>query len=368
MVLLKRISFIKKISLFLFLFSFLSLTLSLWLQNTIVGFKFDYGISSEKIKTSKFYSANIVCLKKDDAECQKNYLGLLSFPKKLGDCYIYNFKRAFIVDNNIFENQSYLYEDLDFVAAPLKQEFVGKNIELQITAIDKYDGCIKNSKHYIFYKIFPFYYEFIYELKNSPKTSLGATEEINPFIYGEASISNIVKRFPINYVFKSFLFVSVIFMYLYWVNYKRLFIEILNSNNNKFIYFGVASAIFLFFHVLLLGVEFDSKIMKLIRKLIIAFFILSEIIAQFYLSIVLFKNKENLNNFCNTNIINIKLFFVAIISFISLIVISILLIYDLSSKVDYILEWNYFAGLLFYYLLSFMMWKKTNLLDNPATT
>ena len=361
MVLLKRISFIKKISLFLFLFSFLSLTLSLWLQNTIAGFEFDYGISSEKVKVSKFYSANIVCLKKDDAECQKNFLGLLSFPKQLGDCYIYNYKRAFIVDNNIFKDQRYLYEKNKQPikeTVPLKQEFVGKNIELQITAIDKYDGCIKNSKHYIFYKIFPFYYEFIYELKNSPKTSLGASEEINPFIYGEASISNIVKRFPINYVFKSFLFVSVIFMYLYWVNYKRLFIEILNSNNNKFIYFGVASAIFLFFHVLLLGVEFDSKIMKLIRKLIIAFFILSEIIAQFNLSLVLFKNKEKLNNFCHTYIINFKLLFVSIISLVSLIVVTILLIFNLSSKVDYILEWNYFAGLLFYYLLSFMMWKK----------
>ena len=32
--------------------------------------------------------------------------------------------------------------------------------------------------------------------------------------------------------------------------------------------------------------------------------------------------------------------------------------YDLDSKVDYILEWNYFLILLFFYLLSFFMWKK----------
>ena len=360
MALLKRINFIKKISLLLFIFSFLSLALSLWLQNSIVGFKFYKEVSDEKIKNLKFYSAKINCLNKDDDECQKPYLGLISNPKKLGDCYIYNMKVNYIVNNNNFEIQDYLYEnEAKLDSKPnLKQEFVGKDIELQITATGKNNNCIKNSKHYNFYKIFPFYYEFIYQLKHNPKTNLGASDIINPFLNGETSISNIVKRFPINYVFKSFLFVSVIFMYLYWTNYKRLFVEILNSNNNKFVYFGVASAIFLFFHVLLLGVEFDSKIMKLIRKLIIAFFILSEIIAQFYLSIVLFKNKENLNNFCNTNIINIKLFFVAIISFISLVVISILLIYDLSSKVDYILEWNYFAALLFYYLLSFMMWKK----------
>ena len=85
-------------------------------------------------------------------------------------------------------------------------------------------------------------------------------------------------------------------MYLYWVNYRHLFIEILKSSNNKFVYFGLASAFFLFFHVLLLGVEIDNKIFKLMRKLIIVSFILSEIIAQFYLSIKLFKNKEKLKD------------------------------------------------------------------------
>ena len=361
MILLKRINFIKKISLFLFIFSFLSLTLSLWLHNNIVSFNFSNDMGDEKLKASVFYSAKIICLKKDDDECQKNYLGLIPDSKKLGACYTYNYKNNYIVNNNNLENQRYLYENNELPIKKtinLKPEFVGKEIELQIRALDKNDNCIKNSKNYIFYKIFPFYYEFIYQLKTNPKTELGTSVEINPFIHGEASISNIVKRFPINYVFKSFLFVSVIFMYLYWMNYRHLFAEILESKNNKFIYFGIASAIFLFFHVLLLGVEFDSKIIKLIRKLIIAFFILSEIIAQFNLSLVLFKNKEKLNNFCHTYIINFKLLFVSIISLVSLIVVTILLIFNLSSKVDYILEWNYFAGLLFYYLLSFMMWKK----------
>lgn len=360
MILLNRISFIKKTSLFLFIFSFLSLILSLWLQNTIVNFKYKKGISDEKLNTSKFFTAKINCSKENNEECQKDFLGLITYPKKLGNCYIYNYKRIFIVNNKKIERQKYLYRDDSFNQKKklyLKPEFVGKDIELQVTALNINDECIKNSKSYTFYKIFPFYYEFIYKLKNHPKTKLGASEVINPFLYGETSISNIAKRFPINYIFKSFLFISVIFMYLYWINYRRLFIEILNSNY-KFINFGIASAIFLFFHVLLLGIEFDNKILKLIRKLIIASFILSEIIAQFYLSITLFKNKKDLNSFCNTNIINIKLFFVAIISIISFIVIAILLIYDLSNKVDYILEWNYFAGLLFYYLLSFLMWKK----------
>ena len=155
-------------------------------------------------------------------------------------------------------------------------------------------------------------------------------------------------------------------MYLYWKNYNYLFKEILNSKNNKFVLFGIASAIFLFFHVLFLGMEIDNKIFKLLRKLVIVFFILSEIIAQFLLSIKLFKNKRNLRYYCNTYIINIKLLFVIVIATVSIFVIFILLMYDLSNKVDYILEWNYFAGLLFYYLLSALMWKK--LTSNPSTS
>ena len=214
------------------------------------------------------------------------------------------------------------------------------------------------------YELFPFYYEFLYDLRNI--SSLGSNSSINPFINGEASISNIVKRFPINLVFKPLLFISVIFMYLYWRNYNYLFGEILNSKNNKFVLFGIASAVFLFFHVLFLGMEIDNKIFKLLRKLIIILFILSEIIAQFLLSIQLFKNKQNLNYYCNTYIINIKLLFVILIAAISVLVVFILLIYNLSNKVDYILEWNYFAGLLFYYLLSALMWKKLSI--NPAST
>ena len=212
------------------------------------------------------------------------------------------------------------------------------------------------------YKKFPFYFEFLYNLKNHPDTRLGASEKINPFIDGKTSISNIVKRFPVNYIFKPFLFVSVLLMYLYWKNYKYLFNRILNSNKSKFFYFGVASAIFLFFHVLFLGMEIDNKYFKILIKLIIILFILSEIVAQFLLTIQLYKNKKNLVHYCYSFVINIKLLFIFIISIISFFVILLLAVYELSNKIDYILEWNYFAGLLFYYFLSFMMWRnKTNL-------
>lgn len=362
MIFLKRINFIKRISLFLFIFSFLALVLSLWLQNALINFNYEKVLSYKKIENSKFFSQKINC-SENIQECGKKFLGILYSPKSLGDCYIYHFKQKIIVNNETLNDRAYLFIGNNTESGVrqyknLKPEIVDKDIEFQITGYNKNAQCIKNSEYYNLYKIFPFYYEFLYYLKHNPKTQLGAIETINPFIYGEVSISNVVKRFPINYIFKSFLYISVILMYLYWINYRRLLVEILNSKNNKFIYFGLASAFFLFFHVLLLGIEFDNKVFKLIRKLIIALFILSEIIAQFNLSIMLYKNRDNLNKFCNTYIINIKLYFVIVISLISFFIIAILLIYDLSSKVDYILEWNYFAGLLFYYLLSFMMWKK----------
>lgn len=362
MVLLKRINFIKKISLFLFFFSLLALVLSLWLQNAIANFNYSKDLSDKRIETSKFFSEKINC-SENIQKCRKKFLGILYTSKSLGDCYIYNYKKKFIVNNKILKYRAYLFignnKETDlFHTIDLKPEVVDKDIEIQIIGYNKNPNCIKNSKDYNLYKIFPFYYEFLYSLKHNPKTKLGALKTINPFINGETSISNIVKRFPINYVFKSFLFISVILMYLYWINYRQLFIEILNSRNNKFVFFGLASAFFLFFHVLFLGIEYDNKVFKLIRKLIIALFILSEIIAQFYLSIKLYKNRDNLIKFCNTYVIFLKLYFVIIISIISFFVIALLLVYDLSSKVDYILEWNYFAGLLFYYFLSYMMWKK----------
>ena len=146
-------------------------------------------------------------------------------------------------------------------------------------------------------------------------------------------------------------------MYLYWNSYKNFFSKILNLKNNNFFYFGIASAIFLFFHVLFLGMEIDNKIFKLLRKIIIVLFILSEILAQYFLTIQLVKNKKKLNDYCYNFIINFKLTFIIIIALTSFFVISLLAVYNLTNKVDYILEWNYFAGLLFYYFLSFLMWK-----------
>ena len=57
-------------------------------------------------------------------------------------------------------------------------------------------------------------------------------------------------------------------------------------------------------------------------------------------------------------ILNIKIIFVTIIILTTVVVVSILSFNNLDSSIDYILEWNYFALLLIFYLLSYLMWKK----------
>ncbi len=353
MILNYRINLIRKLSLALFIFSLLSLIGSLWLQNTLANFKFNKGIYDEKVEISGILSKKIDCSKNLTKCLSGPELGLIKFSNKLGNCFKNKYEFFYKVDGKVFKDKKNFFT----VNNEIKPQFKNKDIEVKIKfSEEKDETCIKNYKYFNFYEIFPYYHEFLYHLKDI--STLGSQVAINPFIYGEASISNIVKRFPINLIFKPLLFISVIIMFLYWRHYNHLLREILNIRNNKFYLFGILSAIFLFFHVLFLGMEIDNKAFNLMRKLIIISFILSEVIAQFLLSLNLFKNKNILNIYCKTYIINIKLLFVILILLISISVLFILLIFNLPSKVDYILEWNYFAGLLFYYLLSALMWKK----------
>ena len=284
---------LRRISITLFILSVTSLLGSLWLHNTLVNFQFTKTLDDKKISVSQnYYKYKVICSENTE-DCKLNiFLNKLNVSKKLGDCFENEFEISYLSNNNVYNSRKPFFIDNN-LNNNIRPEFIGKEIEVAIKILDKKkDTCIKNSKYFKVYKIFPFYFEILYYLKNNPKTSLGTSEKINPFIYGETSISNIVKRFPVNVIFKSFLFISVLFMYLYWKNYKSLLSIILNSNKNKYFYFGVASAIFLFFHVLFLGMDIDNKYFKTLRKLIIAFFILSELLAQYSLTIQLFKNKK----------------------------------------------------------------------------
>ena len=93
-------------------------------------------------------------------------------------------------------------------------------------------------------------------------------------------------------------------------------------------------------------------------------FIIFEITAQAYLVATFYSFKEKLLDFINIKILKLKLILVSILIVVA--VISIPLISLPGNNVlgynvkffKHALEWDYFIGVITFYLLTFLMWKK----------
>ena len=94
------------------------------------------------------------------------------------------------------------------------------------------------------------------------------------------------------------------------------------------------------------------------RRLIIILFIFFEICAQILLTKNLFVFKEELKKYMNPLILKTKIIFVTTVFFVTLITSINLAFGNPSSVFKHVMEWNYFSYLLFYYLLSRLLWKK----------
>ena len=95
-------------------------------------------------------------------------------------------------------------------------------------------------------------------------------------------------------------------------------------------------------------------------------FIIFEIVAQAYLVAILYSIKNKLFSFINIKILKLKLVLV-----VSLVVVAIISIPIISLPGDeflgfnlkffkHALEWDYFLGVISFYLLTFFMWKKVS--------
>jgi len=108
---------------------------------------------------------------------------------------------------------------------------------------------------------------------------------------------------------------------------------------------------------LLLGVEFDIKLFKLLRRIVLLSFIIFEIIAQGLLVHEIYKLKGKMSLLFNKRILTLKIFLVSI-----LVIVAILSIPILITKGDvhfkHALEWNYFIGVILFYFLTRLFWKK----------
>ena len=180
-----------------------------------------------------------------------------------------------------------------------------------------------------------------------------------PYIDGSLSISRASRTFPQYLIFKPAMVITALLLYYYWTNNNKI-INSLNSTNinYKFKTFGILSAIFLVIHSILLGVEFDIKIFKLLRRVVLLAFIIFEIIAQGILVYNLFKVKNKLEKFINKKVLILKIILVGILSVIAIMSLPILIDKG-NTHFKHALEWNYFVGVILFYLFSKFFWKRT---------
>lgn len=180
-----------------------------------------------------------------------------------------------------------------------------------------------------------------------------------PYIDGGASISRTARPYPSWLVFKPAMFLTSYLLIRYWL-FNREIIQSFQKNHKhlkKIIFFGIASAVALTIHSIFLGIKFDNDLYKLFRRVIMLSFIIFEVVAQTYLVITFYSFKKKLKRYINENILRLKLILVTILIVVA--IISIPLISMPGNKfLKHALEWDYFLGVITFYLLTFLMWKK----------
>ena len=180
-----------------------------------------------------------------------------------------------------------------------------------------------------------------------------------PYFDGGASISRTARVFPTYLIFKPAMFLTSYLLIKYWVYNKKIILTFDPDNQfvDRILFFGIGSAILLTIHSIFLGIDFDNNLYKLFRRIVILLFIIFEIIAQAYLVYNLYKIKDRIIDIININFLKLKRFlvtFLIIVAFVSLPMVSM----PGYKFFKHALEWDYFLGVIIFYLLTFFMWKK----------
>ena len=180
-----------------------------------------------------------------------------------------------------------------------------------------------------------------------------------PYLDGSLSISRASRTFPQYLIFKPAMITTAVLLYYYWKNNNDLINKHKNTNiNHKFKIFGILSAVFLAVHSIFLGIKFDIQIYKLLRRVVLLLFIIFEIIAQGILVYHFFKIKKKLLKFINKKILILKIILVAILAIVAFLSLP-LLISKGHTHFKHALEWNYFIGVILFYLFSRFFWMRT---------
>ena len=182
-----------------------------------------------------------------------------------------------------------------------------------------------------------------------------------PYIDGGTSISRTARVFPTYLIFKPAMFLTSFLLIKYWL-YTKEIILFFNKNhkNIKYIlFFGIGSAILLILHSIFLGIKFDNDLYKLFRRVVMLCFIIFEVVAQTYLVMTYYSFKNDLLKFINQNFLKMKLILVSTLIIVALISIPIVTMPG-NTFIKHALEWDYFIGVISFYLLTFFMWKNKN--------
>ena len=182
-----------------------------------------------------------------------------------------------------------------------------------------------------------------------------------PYIDGGASISRTARVFPTYFIFKPAMFLTAYLLIRYWLYIKKIIFTIHGEHKNlrKILIFGIGSAIGLIIHSIFLGIKFDFDLYKLFRRVIMLIFIIFEVVAQAYLVITLYSIKNKLLDFVNLKFLKLKAILVSFLVFVMIVSIPIVSMPG-NKHIKHALEWDFFLGVILFYVLTFFMWKKQN--------
>ena len=189
---------------------------------------------------------------------------------------------------------------------------------------------------------------------------MGRSNFTIPYIDGSLSISRASRTFPQYLIFKPAMILTAILLIFYWKKNNQLIgsLNLQSDKNYRFKIFGVLSAVFLIIHSILLGIEIDIKIFKFLRRVVLLSFIIFEIIAQGLLVVKFYKLKHKIKHLINNKILKLKVILVSLLATVAILSIPILITSG-NVHLKHGLEWNYFIGVILFYFLTNLLWKKT---------
>jgi len=188
---------------------------------------------------------------------------------------------------------------------------------------------------------------------------IGRSQHTFPYFDGGVSISRTARTYPTYLIFKPSMIFTSILLIMYWIKTNRIinFYENLENKKNLFKTFGILSAVFLIIHSILLGVKFDYDLYKFFRRFVLLGFIIFEIVAQSLLVYRLFKLKSLIYNDINNYVLILKIVLVTILVIVAIASLPIVITSG-NTHFKHALEWNYFVGVIVFYMLTFLFWKR----------